>query len=374
MGMKRESITKAVALLVCISFASIAQAKKGDYKVVDRDVESYTTETDKEIIETTVTTIVEKLDDDGKRSSRKSSSRSKAGSRSSASKQAMFANARPGECFAEVLVPAEYEMAAEEVMVKEASQRIEIIPAEYEWVEEEVLIKGASEKLEIIPAEYEDVTEEVMVKPASVKVTEVAAKYEWIEEEILIEPGRVEWKEGRGPIEKIDNLSGDIICLVKIPPKYDVIKKKVLVEDATTEEVDIPAEYEKVTKTVMVKPPSTKTVDIPAEFKNLRVKRLKKSEERKVVDIPAEYKTIERKVVVSEGGPEWRRILCETNMDEPMVTKIQEQLNSLGYNIGKPDGALGPKTYNAIEKYQKENNLPTGGITIKTLKKMGIRF
>ncbi|MDH3559818.1 MAG: hypothetical protein OEN52_02550, partial [Gammaproteobacteria bacterium] len=38
-------------------------------------------------------------------------------------------NARAGECYAKVMVPAEYKTVEEKVVVAEASEKIEVIPA-----------------------------------------------------------------------------------------------------------------------------------------------------------------------------------------------------------------------------------------------------
>ena len=40
---------------------------------------------------------------------------------------------------------------------------------------------------------------------------------------------------------------------------------------------------------------------------------------------------------------------------------MQEILAQKGYNIGTPDGKLGPKTRSALREFQKENNLKQDG-------------
>src|SRR5262245_56294668 len=42
-------------------------------------------------------------------------------------------NAKPGECYAKVYVPATYKTVTERVLVREASERLETVPAEYDW-------------------------------------------------------------------------------------------------------------------------------------------------------------------------------------------------------------------------------------------------
>lgn len=42
----------------------------------------------------------------------------------------------------------------------------------------------------------------------------------------------------------------------------------------------------------------------------------------------------------------------------PKVEEIQRIFNILGYHVGNPDGKFGPKTREAIARFQKDRNLP----------------
>ena len=56
-----------------------------------------------------------------------------------------------------------------------------------------------------------------------------------------------------------------------------------------------------------------------------------------------------------------------------VVTKVQKRLIELGYNPGVVDGCMGPKTTDAIRKYQIDNNVPpTGDITKELMESLGI--
>ena len=74
--------------------------------------------------------------------------------------------AKPGQCYAKVMLPAQYETKEEKVLVREAAEKIDTIPAKYEWVEEKVTITPAQSKLVPVPAVYEEVTEKVEVSPS----------------------------------------------------------------------------------------------------------------------------------------------------------------------------------------------------------------
>lgn len=56
------------------------------------------------------------------------------------------------------------------------------------------------------------------------------------------------------------------------------------------------------------------------------------------------------------------------------LKKAQQKLNKLGYNCGKADGIMGPKTRSALKRYQKAKKLKvTGTLTQRTKKKLGIK-
>lgn len=57
-----------------------------------------------------------------------------------------------------------------------------------------------------------------------------------------------------------------------------------------------------------------------------------------------------------------------------IMRKIQQALASAGFNPGPADGVSGAKTVAAIESFQKQNNIPTGKITKRTLRALGVDF
>ncbi len=428
-------------------------------------------------------------------------------------------DAKPGECFAKVIVPAKYETKTEEVLVKPESEKVEIkaatfdvaeksitskegfttikvvpakfreeieeievskaakiwvtslnqkgipaspallagaktngvdlgasevgqcfkeyfVPAKYEQTEKEVLVKEESEEIKIAKAQFEEVEETVVVKQASKKKIYKAAEYEVVEEKIEIEPAKAVWKKGDGPITKIDNSTGEIMCLIQVPAKYKIIKKTVLkspssidlvdvpeetkalkvsklVSDATIDKVKIPAEYKTVSIRNQVSDPAFTwrgssvggdgaftgnqicLKEIPAKFakvKKLVVDSAAAVEESKVepvtklvkvsnvateaeevrTKVSAEYKTVEKRFKVASERLEWRTILCKTNMGPDINKRIQQALKDAGVYNGPVDGAIGRGTMSAVEKYQESNGMATGGLTIDVLKKLGV--
>ena len=235
--------------------------------------------------------------------------------------------AKTGECYARVFVPAQYETESERMLKREASERLEVIPAQYEWVTERVLVKEASERLETVPAVYDTVTDRVVDRPA-----------------------HTVWKKGRGPIERVDHATGEIMCLV-----------------------DVPATYKTVSKRVVKTPATTRTVEIPAQYKTVKVRKLVSSPQTRRIEIPEEYQTVTKRRMVAEGRMAWRPILCETNAKRPMVRNIQRALDRAGHSPGPIDGIIGRQTTSAIRSFQKAKGLPTGNLTVATLHALGVR-
>ena len=119
------------------------------------------------------------------------------------------------------------------VLKREGSEDVEIVPATFETVEQQIVVKEASTVLEVVPARFETREEQVVVKPAETRLEVVPAEYETVTEEIPIKPGYTTWKLGRGPIEKIDAATGEIMCLVEVPPEFATVQKTVLRSPAT---------------------------------------------------------------------------------------------------------------------------------------------
>ncbi len=57
-----------------------------------------------------------------------------------------------------------------------------------------------------------------------------------------------------------------------------------------------------------------------------------------------------------------------------VMRKVQQALVNAGFNPGPADGVSGAKTVAAIESFQKQNGIPAGKITKKTLRALGVEF
>lgn len=326
--------------------------------------------------------------------------------------------ARVGMCFHEHYVPESYKTVSEKVLTRAATESVSIVPAEYEMAEERLLVKEASTKLVNIPAEYA------------------------VEEERIIDkPAHTIWKKGRGPIQRIDEATGEIMCLVEVPATYKTVKRTVLKSPARTETVAVPAEYrtvkvrklvssaketrtpiaaeygqverqvvdqaagfvwheisntdhptttrtgnkicltetkpqfKTVTRTVVAQPAQSRTIEIPAKYEEVKVDKLVSAAREEVTQIPAKYRTVQKRELVKDGYMAWRSILCETNMTRSRIADLQRALQKAGHNIGPSgaDGVIGKETIEAVNDFQRANNLPVDRyINVATLKALGV--
>lgn len=281
--------------------------------------------------------------------------------------------AQPGDCFARIAQAPKFERREEQVLLADASERIEIVAAQYEWTEETVIVRPASERIvQVRPAEYRTVEDRVMISPASERLEEVPARFRTEEVSELVKPATQVWKPGRGAIERVDNISGEILCLVEEPAVYRAVQRQVLVEPATTRRVPIPPEYKLVRRQELVRPAETRIETTPAQTETVRVRKLVSPATERRVPVPARYQTVTREVEVSPSRIDWQPVLCNTNANDGVIFELQRALQRAGFNPGKIDGKLGRMTYDAVDRYQRSNGLPTGGITFETLDMLGV--
>lgn len=212
-------------------------------------------------------------------------------------------SATPGMCFHEHYTPAQYSSEMQQVLIKEESQSVELTEPEYRWVDKEVLVSEASTRLETIPARYETVTEQVLDKPA-----------------------HTVWKKGSGPIQKIDDATGEIMCLIEVPATYKTISKQVLVSDATTRSVEIPAKYEMVKVRELVQDAQEIRRTIPAEYRSVSVTK-QVSEPgfvwHEISDntMSSESRT-GKKICLTEQKPVYETVSRRVVLSQPTVEKI----------------------------------------------------
>jgi len=285
-------------------------------------------------------------------------------------------NAKAGQCFARIYTPPTYRTEAENVLKADGYDVIEVIPAVYGTETQTVMTEEATEVVELVPAVYGWKEEQVLVSPEITELQRVPAEYAVEEEQLLVKPAHSIWKKGSGPITKVDQSTGEIMCLVEIPAVYETVKKRVLKTPETTKEVVVKAAVYKTVKTRIVKEPA-KTVrrEIPAVYDTVTVKKLVTPATTTAVNVPPVYESIDTTIKVSDGYLAWAPILCETNVTGDIIRQLQQALNDKSYKAGPVDGVYGVQTTRAVRKYQADNNMPGNGqLTIALVDALGLKY
>jgi hypothetical protein len=70
----------------------------------------------------------------------------------------------------------------------------------------------------------------------------------------------------------------------------------------------------------------------------------------------------------------WEETLCGNKITPQVIQRISKELNYKGYKIDVFNEKFDERLSGFIRAYQKENNLPIGGLNIKTLDALGISY
>ena len=287
-------------------------------------------------------------------------------------------NAIPGKCYARCLAPDQYATETEQILVKEASSRLELIPPTYETVTEQVLVKEAYKVLEVVPATFTTTSEEIMVKEPSKRLEYVPPVYETATEQKLIAPATTQWTKGRADRTCLQNEADPdkcrVWCLTEVPAQYKTVTRQVLKSPANTRETPIPAEYKTITKAVVQTPAATRERDVPAEYRSITKQVQRTPASTCEVPIPPEYNTITTRKLARPGGfTEWVEVVCEDKVTTSKIRQIQDALRARGYDPVPSDDQMVPRTREALAKFQRENNLPEGNLNTATMNALGVQ-
>ncbi len=287
-------------------------------------------------------------------------------------------DAKAGECYARLWVPATYRTVSEQKLAKEAANRIDIIPAKYGWAEETVLVKEASNKLVAVPATYATEKETIKVAdaqrvwktglernaaPASKDLLSTAkshginlagaevgmcfhehyrpAKYTTEKQDVLVSQASESVSVSKATyrtVEKRILVKEASFKLIDVPATYKTVTEKVVNKpahtiwkkgtgpiqriDSSTGEimclVDIPATYKTISKRVVDTPATTKRIEIPAKYKTVKVRELVQDAQSSTAAIPEKRKTINITKKLSDNEFVWHEVHVH---GEPTTTR-----------------------------------------------------
>ena len=155
--------------------------------------------------------------------------------------------AKPNQCYAKVRTDPQF---------KNVVKRVQISPA----ASKRVLVRGP---------QYTYTSKRVQVRPATHTYSYRPAQYKNISKRVLVKPAHYAWQKGkRGPVTRIDNMTGEILCRVKVPAVYRTVVQKVMVRPGQRIKRNIPAVYRTVKQKRLASPAQYRNIHRPARFVN----------------------------------------------------------------------------------------------------------
>ena len=240
-------------------------------------------------------------------------------------------NAAKGECFARVWKSPLYKTKKEDILVKEASETINIIPATYSTGSKKIQVSGATSKLVTTPAVYGTETTRTLVKKEqNVWRKTTSTKSKLVPDDVVAfaikhatddiasaTPGMCFHEHRKAAQYKKDQekimISEASEVVEIVPATYKMVPKTVVVKEASTKIVQVPATYKTETKKILVKPAHTTwkkgsgpiqkidsatgeimcLVEVPAEYKTIKIRVIDTPATTKTVAVPEVTKTIQ---------------------------------------------------------------------------------
>lgn len=290
--------------------------------------------------------------------------------------------------------PAKYRKGSESVLTKPAFKRLIEVPAVFKKKSNRVLVEAAhsvwqkgtgliqkidNDTGEImcridVPAQYKavdvdvigtaplvtSVTEQAVYKTINIEKLDanavearnpVAAQFKTMNKEQIQAPGGFTWSASRDGSTEDGSHTGRVVCNQATPAQEIAYQRTVVKTAGRFERVAIDATFEDVSVTELVA--DARSVKIP---------------------VPGVNSKVERRVKTDDSRFEWQAVLCETNTTDDVITRLQSALEDKGFEVGSIDGVIGRSTLTALEKYQQKNKLAEGGVTMESLKSLGVEL
>jgi len=296
-----------------------------------------------------------------------------------------------GKCYMQCYVPAQYETSSEIILVREASSRLEIVPPVYEHSSDSILIEAAYTTYELIPPQYTTENKTVEIKAATHTIHLIDPVYTTVEEQVLLEPAHTRWEKRYLPNNCWNAAKYDCTywCLQEYPAVYKTVAKQIVKTPYKIEKKPVPAAYKNIPQAVLKKPATVQAVTIPAVYKVVKKSRMTHPPTERRVYVAALYDTICRKTLIREAFfSDWVVVSCRDGHSDPLasiidieggtpksvqalppytIKHIQQALYKKGYYTAAINNVFNKKTQQALHKFQQENYLPVGTITLNTL-------
>jgi hypothetical protein len=282
----------------------------------------------------------------------------------------------PG-CYGRVLLPGHDEVVNQTVLQSPAREERHVIPAVVEQSVRHILVSPARVERKVVPAEYRTEVHTFQV-PGPRHWVQTEAQYATTTERVLVSPGRWVWERHYGPMssapaqpgQTIVEPTGEIMCKVWCPARYEDVQRQVVVTPARRYAVQTSITRQSVRR-VLVHPAETLERTVPAVYRDETVSRVVRRERVEVTHIAPVYGTVQSHRIVG-GGEGWSPVVCGGPLSAAAMQRMQAALAQRGYDPGPADGQARPQTYEALRRFQMDNRMAAGQITVESARALGV--
>ncbi len=264
-------------------------------------------------------------------------------------------SSNPGECWARVKIPAQYQTNREGVVAEEGYTKLEVRQPVLQSRQEQVMVKEPSTKYVVRQPSYRSVTEQIMVRPAYDKLSVSQPQFSTIQDRVQTSVPSLVWKKGnpgelrrqgykihstadhrvqgsygqgsygQGSHGQSDQsafygagLGGqpcgpacEIWCLVEEPGTSVGVTRRVMTSPGQVQRTPVPAKYQTVHKQVVSDPGGVDYVEVPAEYRSVTIEDVVDPGGVDERPVSPTYASVETKTLISPERYEWRRVVCK---------------------------------------------------------------
>jgi hypothetical protein len=284
--------------------------------------------------------------------------------------------ARPGQCFGRVLVPATYRNEAMSVVTREAYEQVQVSDPVFRADQQSFTMSDAYKRYEVTEPTFRTESQTIVTRPAHERLVASPAVLGTRSETIMIREPRLVWRAGSNlsGVRRMDSSTGEIFCLVEEAAVTQTVTRTVQTQPARISRQSVPAETATIQRRVLATPASVREIIVPETRQNVTVQTLISPAGERRSLVPEQRGTVNRQVIETGERYEWVPVVCESTPNGVVsVTAAQRALAAKGLYRGPIDGVVGSRTTQAIREYQRLNRLPgNGSLTIETARSLGL--
>lgn len=286
----------------------------------------------------------------------------------------MPGQARPGQCYARVLVPATYRNEAMSVVTRDAYEQVQVSDPIFRAEQQSVTTSDPYKRFEVTEPTFRTENQTIMTRPAHERLIALPAVMSTRTETVVVREPRLVWRKGENlsAVRRLDTATGEIFCLVEEAAVTQHVTRVVQTTPARVSRQSVPAQTQTIARRVLVTPASVREVMVPGSYQNVTVETLVTPASERRSMAPAQMGTVNRQILETAERYEWVPVVCEnTSTGTISISAAQRALAALGLYRGPIDGIAGSQTTAAIREYQRRNRLPGNGtLTLETARRL----